>query len=314
MNNNELISFLKDDKVRFIALKMPTLKSTLKNIQCASDFDIYNALCENIYLLAGNPIRARFLELLSKYSKLEFPPNFLYNLEYRKKLWQRIFFDIEIDLPYVSNISFNKENSDQKIDKSAFCINSVIDYSFENIQQLFDDIIVKIRNSRTNEIVFDARNIIFLRPDDFHSQKAYDACKGGNVDASLIELWLLCRILMKFDLPLNLIINSDEIANQILDLVFKVADVKDIFISFDFSSNLDYNDLYNILLKYRQKNISLELICTKESEREFIEFLRIIPLLFVEKMNFSSTVNDVFNNILEEDEIFLINSHICMVK
>ena len=309
MDNGELISFLRDENLRFIALKMPTLKSTLRNIRFASDFDVYNALCENLYLIAGHPIRIRLLSLLAKCSKSEISVPLLYDSEYRKKLWQRIFFDEKVDLPTAFNGSFDDKKTTSYVEANGFCINSVIDYSFENIRQLLDDIIVKIEKSNANEIIFDARKIIFSRPDDFHSQEAYKSCKNQDGDSSLVELWLLCRILMKTELTLNLIIDSAKIAEQILELVFRISSVKKVIISFDISSEIEYADVYNILSKYSQKNISLELIGYKENENDFIKFLSVVPIAFVERINVAHTT--VLNNLLEEQEIPLIISYLC---
>ena len=314
MDNRELISFFSDNDVRFIALKMLTLKSTIRNIRYASNFDVFNALCENLYLLAGHPIRIRFLNLLERGSRSKISAPLLYDLEYRKKLWQRIFFDDEIYLPSNLDISFLEKKTVSRVKVNTFCINLAIDYSFENIYQLLDDIIVKIEKSGANEITYDARNIIFSRPDDFHSQEAYKACKNGDCNFSLVELWLLCRILMKTELPLNLIIGSNKIADQILELVFKISNIKKVILSFDISNMLEYAEIYNILLKHKQKNISLELDCTKENKNNFIEFLNTVPIVFVERSKLDSSVVSIIDNLVEEQEKPLIISYLYRVK
>ena len=119
-------------------------------------------------------------------------------------------------------------------------------------------------------------------------------------------------ILMKTELTLNLIIDSAKIAEQILELVFRISSVKKVIISFDISSEIEYADVYNILSKYSQKNISLELIGYKENENDFIKFLSVVPIAFVERINVAHTT--VLNNLLEEQEIPLIISYLCRAK
>ena len=143
--DNELLLFLRDENIRAIASKTPTLKNSIMDTLLASDFDIFNALCENIYLLAGHPMRDELLSLFRKYSSIDVTFEMLYDLKFRKALWQKIFVDDSIIPPKTFGAPDVKINLfDRKAD-NAFSINSAFDGSCENIYLLLDKTLNKIK-------------------------------------------------------------------------------------------------------------------------------------------------------------------------
>ena len=278
-----------------------------------SDFDVFNALSEKLYLLAGNPIRDRFLDLICKASFSEINPAMLCDLEYRKNVWQKIFSDSSIMLP--QTVMFIEENAHRSKKKDGFCLNYLIDSSFEDIYDLLDNVIVKIEHERAEECFFDATDIEYIRPDDFHAQKEYVRLKNGENDSSTVALWLLCRVLMKARLNLRLKVESAKKAEDIISLISRLGLSPTIIISFDISKMTDYNGLYQFLINNYKKNISLDVSCSRENKNEFLNFLNVVPLVFVENINSKlEIIQEIFDTILSKEESALAISYLYTVK
>ena len=315
MNSIELKRFLEEPSVRIVAQRIISVNRKSIDAQNASDYDAFEALCDRLYLLAGHPIRNRFLQLLSTASACDISIDMLYDGEYRKALWQRIFIDNNIVLPNI------KSEADKKIPlegltlEKAFFVNSEIDISKENTYVLLDGMLAKIKKSGTTEIYFDARNISFIRPDDFHAQKMLESLKKGENDSSLLELWLLCRILMNIDVPLILRVDDFKKADDILSLIFRLGLLPKIIISIDISSDVDYDNLYAFLSLHHKKNISLEITCSKENKEDILNFLNIVPLVFVKRISIApDLLEKAIFSILSKEETVLFNSYLRKVK
>ena len=265
MIHKELIDFLKNDETRIIFSKISTFQKKVLDVQNASDFDVFNALGDSIYLLAGNPIRDKLLDLISKSIDLDVSANMLYDSHYRIALWQKIFIDGDIDLPNPkSNLDLKGINNGKK-SSSALVINNALDPSYDSIFDLLDGFLVKIKSEGIDTLCLDARNISFVRPDDFHAKQNYESLKSGKEDSSMLILWLTCRVLMNTDMGLSIVIDKADIAEKILELVFRFAPLLNITLRIAPASLDDANKIYDSLLRYNKKNISLELACAKEN-------------------------------------------------
>lgn len=297
--DNELLLFLRDENIRAIASKTPTLKNSIMDTLLASDFDVFNALCENIYLLAGHPMRDELLSLFRKYSSIDVTFEVLYDLEFRKALWQKIFVDDSIIPPKTFGAPDVKMNLFDKKADNAFSINSVLDGTCENIYLLLDKTLNKIKTDNADALYLDARNIVFARPDDYHAQRDYEALKTKSSDGSLALLWLLCRILMNADLELILSVDSAKKAEDILALIYRLGLSSSIRLLIDVSNFDGCGRLYKLLMLYSKKNISLELYCNKENINMLIEFLNTVPLVFVRNIDAEPTF---LRNLLSSGE------------
>lgn len=323
----ELIDFLRDENTRFISSKIIDIQDTPLNSKCASDFDTFNSLCEYLYLLAGYPLRGRFLDLLSwsawHDASFDAPFDALYDAECRKLLWQKIF--INDDIIVSSAKGFGKINLNLKNQKpdEVFYLNSAINLSFESIHDLLDEILRNVRESNASIVFCDARKIFFARPDDFHAQKAYEGMKHGNPDCTLPLLWLLCRVLMNTELKLKLFVDSISVARDILSLIYRLGLSPKITICVECREGMDFlnrnaslecaeeGSIYELLKKYGEKNISLELFCTKENIELLIKFLEVVPLALVEKINTPiSDLKKALGNILFSNEVEMVISHL----
>lgn len=313
MENNELIMLLRDNTTRIIASKMPALQNKNIDFERASCYEIFVSLCDGIYLLAGHPLRERFLNLLSQLSNADISLVKLRNVEYQKRLWQRIFTDSNIQL-FESNVKI--ENTVYKGNaKKAFILNSEILTSAEDIYGLYNLIYEKIKQTKPDKICFDARKIIFVRPDDFHSQIAYDELKMGQGNNSSVMLWILCRVLMNTDIPLTLSVDSAKKAEDILSLVYRVSSPQKITLLLEDLCESEHVKIYDILLKYHKKNISLELHFSKENKNLFFKLLNIIPLAFIEGVSIECDVlENALSSVMLQEEIPLVISHLCTAK
>ena len=311
MNNIELIDFVREKNTRIVAMKM--LSGTIINPEMASDFDVFNIFCEKLYLLAANTLRERFLRAICEASGCEIKPIMLYDCEYRKKLWQKMFLSEDIVLPQCVDKPSSVVGTTKR--SREFCLNSAIDISFESIHALLENTIEKIKSEGAGECFFDATEITYIRPDDFHAQKAYDEIKSGAADRSLISLWLLCRVLMNTSLSLRLRVDSQKKAEDILSLVYRLGLLPRVIISYDASTMMDYSDMYQYLIDNHKKNISLELDFSKENSEYILRLLSEIPLAFVEKINLPfEIIQGVLSGRIEQEEIPLVNFHLSTVK
>ena len=305
--SNKLMIFLKNENTRIIASKMPSLKNGVINTQYASDFDVFNALCEDFYLLVGHPTRDMLLRLLTEYSASDISPIMLYDVEYRKKLWQKIFIDDAIALPQ-AQVNFYYKIKSYTIEKdNIFSINCAIDLSCESIYDLLNRCLEKIKNNSLTIASLDARKIKYLRPDDFHAQKNYEGLKNGEEDSSLLLLWLSCRVLMNTDMQLSLIVDDIKSAEDILILIYRLGLSPDIRLCIDISKFQDFSGIYNLLMQYCKKNISLELFGAKENIDMLIKIFKEIPLAFIEKIDMELIeANTLLSRLLSRDEVKLI--------
>ena len=311
MHNIELIDFLREKNTRIVAMKM--LSVSIMDSENASDFDVFNIFCEKLYLLAANPLRERFLRAICEAVGCEINPIMLYDCEYRKRFWQRIFFSEDIVLPQCVDKPSSVVGTTKR--SREFCLNSAIDISFESIHALLENTIEKIKSEGAEECFFDATEITYIRPDDFHAQKAYDEIKSGAADRSLISLWLLCRVLMNTSLSLRLRVDSQKKAEDILSLVYRLGLLPRVIISYDASTMMDYSDMYQYLIDNHKKNISLELDFSKENSEYILRLLSEIPLAFVEKINLPfEIIQGVLSGRIEQEEIPLVNFHLSTVK
>lgn len=285
MSNNRLIDFLRDKNIRIIASKMPFFQNSIIDFNKASDFDIFNALCTDIYLLSGHPTKKRFLSLLSEYSKSEISCELLCDLNYQKALWKRIFLDSNIILPQSkSDINTFKHLSSIK-ETRIFCIDEAIDVSFDTVYDLLDNVLNKISAENVSKVSLDLKQINFARPDDFHAQKVYDKIKSSEEDASLLKLWLLCRILMNTAVDIELKADLFEDVIEILKLIFRLGLSPKVLIEINVERLESYDGIYEFLMLYNDKNISLEIYYPKEKTKIIEEFLKAVPMVFIESIN-----------------------------
>ena len=313
--HNELIAFLKNDSTRIVVSKMPSFRNRRINVHFASLFDIFNALCENLYLLAENPMRERFLNLISKSLKGNISVPMLYDVEYRKKLWRKIFIDSEVDLPQAACSTEFKMSNYKRNDACGFFINQEVDFSCENIYALLDEILLKIKTNNLNTLFFDARKINFARPDDFHAQKNYENVKNGENDDSTLLLWLVCRVLMNTDAQFYLTVDNAKSAEDISTLVFRLGLEPKVNLCIDTSKFDDFKKIYELLVYYNKKNISLELYCNKENIDILSGILNVIPLVFIETIDVDEcTLRKMLSNMLSSYEVERIISHLGKAK
>ena len=314
------ITFLRETNTRIVAKKMLALWDNNLNIEKASDFDVYNCLCERLYLLCGHPIREKFLSVLSEASSIDINPIMLYDFDYRKKLWQKIFFDSNIVLPKVKDsIKSNFEVIEKKQD-SVLNLNYEIyeiKETFDNIFSLLDCILEKIKTKNIAVIFFDAENIEYIRPDNFHAQIGYENFKKNGEESSIVLLWLICRILMNSDLKLVLKVDNAKKADEIIALIHRLGLSPKIALDIDICNYYDYSEIYCALIKYSKKNISLKLSCSKEIENEntILKIFNAIPLAFIESIDMRmENIKKIFNSMLTEREVALIIEHLYRAK
>ena len=94
---------------------------------------------------------------------------------------------------------------------------------------------------------------------------------------------------------------SAQKAEKILNLIFNLRLAPKTVIFFETSIADEYNEIFDLLLKYKEKNISLGLL-PKESE-DLISILETIPLCFVADVNASQNlIFDAFDGVPEYEK------------
>lgn len=298
MKDGKLISLLRDDKNRFIASRIAMLTCDRRKSLFLSDFDVFDILCENLYMMEFHELRKNFLNAIEAESGIEISVAELYSPKYRISLWQKIF---DIDAECKRDIEPTPKKINNAIQNKVFDLNFCIDNHFNSIYDLLQNVLENIKNANPDAIAFDAVNICFSRPDDYSASLNYQANKIGEGDASVVSLWLLCRVLMNTNASLVLKCESAQKAEKILNLIFNLRLTPKTVIFFETSIADKYNEIFDMLLKYKEKNISLGLL-PKESE-DLISILENIPLCFVADVNASQNlIFDAFDGVPEYEK------------
>ena len=297
MRGAELIAFLHNETVRRFAFKTEFFRG--KNIDFASDFDIFSALCDSISLFAGHPLREKFLFVLRESLADEIDVSLFYNVEYKKVMWQRIFYE--------ESKPFSKKDEVLIVDTShifvfqkSVSLNELVDLKSNTIFDALNQVLEKIKNEDVKMISFDVRTLKYSRPDDFHAGESYkNLINGSNGD--VFFLWLLCRVFMNVDLKLRLTVASAEEAEKILNLLYSIKLSPTVYIDFDIFAKEEYQNLMDIVLKNYKKNISLEISIPKEIDENILavalkDVMQVVPLtcIRVGRDNF-----DIFCNALD---------------
>ena len=288
MRGESLIEYLHDENVRRFAFKTVFFKD--KNIEFASDFDVFSAICDSISLFICHPVRNELIFAIKHYVE-DVDPFLLCNVEYRKEIWQRVFCeDFEPSFKNSKTVeSFNTKGSSLVVFEKSADIKSLVEPNCNTIFEVLDSVLEKIKNDNIKIINFDVRAIRYSRPDDFHAMQSYNQFvngKGGDV----FLLWLLCRIFMNFDLKLRLIVNSSSEAKQVLNLLSSIKLSPCIYICFDVFKENEYQNFIDIVLENYKKNISLELCFSKEIDKNNLsvvlkKLIHIIPIACIKVSN-----------------------------
>ena len=299
MEDSKLVLFLHDEKTRFIVSRIAFLNNDFRKFEFFSDFDVFNILCENLYLLKYHKTRDEFLNVLENMIGRKIETSKLSLPQYRISIWQKIFkceesFDREINFPHAA-IKPSAKNR-------VFHLDSCIDNNYSDIFELLQSSIDAIKRIDANSIFFDANNIIYSRPDDYRASINYEAIKSEEKDSSMLLLWMLCRILMNTDATLILRCNSIEKIESILSLVFNLRLSPKIILSLNNMNKADCDKVFDLLFKFKEKNISLEL-SPKESD-ELVDMLREMPLCFISNVNAKQQLlYNAFNAAGEQEKI-----------
>ena len=274
MEKERLVTFLHSEEIRFTASRIALALGDNRNVKNLSDFDVYDLLCANLYLLLGNRKREEFLNVLECELGEHIDVDRLLDRAYRIYVWQRIF-NIESNTMHICDLKKNIQNvyGIEGLFEVCLAINS----EYSDIYELLQSNVERINILGANVIDFNAVNIEFSRPNDFLASKNYDAIKRGKQDSSVLSLWLLCRILMNCNVALRLTVDSVEKAEKILSLIFKLRLSPKVILCID--GNVNYADAFLLLLGYQEKNISLALL-TKE-KNDLIYALNEIPICFI---------------------------------
>ena len=305
MENNRLISFLRDSETRFIVSRIALLNNDTRKIDYLSDFDIYNILCENLYLLSGHKKRAEFVEILGSFVDGDIGKSDILSHRSRMLLWQRIF-DIEPNEKKFNDADNEKTVKSIRLSEPSFNLNMSINKSFTDVYALLDATLEKIHLSNANTIVFDAKNLTYSRPNDYTATMNYEAFKANNVDISILLLWLLCRVFMNYDASLVLKVESLEKAEKILSMIFNLKLSPNLIISFDDLQSQYYRGAFELILKYKEKNISLEFFSKEIGDLKHI--LNEVPLCFISNINTSlDELEAVFSSFDECEKRNAIN-------
>ena len=303
MKGESLIKYLHDEKVRMFAFKTDFFID--KNTDFASDFDVFSALCQSNLFFAGHYVRAELLSVLKSCVSNRVEPFFLCSPNYRKELWQRVFYDEE-DFSVSATDTLDIGVTDFYVSEKSIGIKDLVDFSCDTIFEALNKTLEKINDDGIGIIDFDARDLVYSRPDDFHAGESYRLLSEGE-SGDVFFLWLLCRIFMNLDVKLRLKADSVPNVKKVLNLLSSLKLFPKTYISFDISKENEYEELLDIVLKDHKKNISLELDIPKEIDKTLFsdtlkKIFEVIPLVLI-KVDYSSA--DRFCDALD---LFLVDT------
>ncbi len=267
MRGESLVAFLHDTNVRRFAFKTKYFKD--KNTDLASDFDVFSALCDSVLLFAEHPIKSEFLSVLEDLSSSAIEPVNLLCAEYRRAVWQKIFYDDAVDACVRASCFDNIAFSQQFIFGKSINIEELVCKNCVSSFDALESALLEISEQKADILTFDIRYINYERPDDYHAERAYLDVKQGK-SGDVFWLWLLCRILMKTKLKLRLIVNSAKDVEQILELLSTVKLSPEIYICVDILEQNEYQGYIDLILNNYKKNISLEPLFSKEIDSNIL--------------------------------------------
>lgn len=306
MRGKELIAFLHDDNIRKFALKTKYFKN--KNVDFASDFDLFSALCDSISLFAGHRVRASLIDSIESGFGERINPTDLILSEYRKALWQEIFSEER-----ASNASNKLKGSatglsdfeycEKKISLKTIDLSASLDTHLEDIFDALDYIMEKIENNGIEGVRFDMRKIEYVRTNDFFAKESYGLLRQELDNGGAFLIWLLCRILMKANLTLILMVDNFNQAKKILELFSILRLNPQIIISFDAFEKEDYKSYTELVLSEYKKSISLEPYFSKEmrvsdATASIKELISDIPIVFL-KVGYGNKGAELFFKALD---------------
>lgn len=307
MHVKAFVDFLKNSKIRAIASVLFDASGDF-DAEKMSDYEVFSTLCSNMPLFAGHSVRNEFIFSVENALEEKLDLLRLVDEDYQKVIWQRIF-DYECILKISeSNINSRRFFSIDSNHKTAIVLNDSLDLSFENIFLLLDNLLSRVRLSAVERIVVDIRNIKCCRPNDFLASRCYNELKSEEgADASALILWLACRLLMKNKLQLFIIAENASDIEYISELLSVINLSPDIIACVSVESN-DFDNIFELLLNYRKKNISLELFVPKEMNLNMLEeyfkyIISVVPLALIVFSNDyfeESSLRYVMRNVLEE--------------
>ena len=324
IDKEKIIAFLRDPEVRVQALKTATLTDALFDCNNASDYDVFSAICENLFLLAGHPIRDRFLSLIEFFEGEDYTA--LYLPENRIIFWKRIFYD-EVEVPLLQ-CDFvrckEKELLYSKRDEAKiFSIESAMNTSSDDIFSLLESIVDKIKEQEAEFLSIDLTKISYARPDDFHACKAYDDLKKGTGGEDIIKLWLVCRVLMNVKLKLILKTDSLKKAQELSELIFRLRLAPKIIVSADIFGVLDFGELYSFIIRNKEKSISASIYASEEMQfnntvsvvEKLLEIFSCLPMLYLESTDIDDDIVSLaLKERLTQYELQRALSHLYRVK
>ena len=283
MKVESLIKYLHDEKVRKFSFKTDFFKN--KNTDFASDFDVFSALCKSNLLFVGHSVRTKFFCGLKNCVSEDIDPIFLYSADYRKALWQRVFYDGVNDFSVSSIDNFDIVASDFYIFEKSVDIKDLVNFNRNTLFEALDDALEKIKAENVKMIKFDVRDLKYVRTDDFHAGESYKLLSQGE-KGDVFFLWLLCRIFMNLNIKLRLIVDNADSARRISELLSSVKVSPQTYIRFDISKENEYEALVDLVLKNHKKDISLELDIPKEIDKNLFsdalkKLFAVIPLALI---------------------------------
>lgn len=309
MREKTVTDFLRDGKIRAVASFVSDSRQDFDS-EKMSDYDVFSTLCSKMPLFVFHPIRKSFLFTLENALGEKIDYASLDDMRYQKLLWQKIFnYESKGDcferiFPQRCFLQINHE------DKRAISLNDVLDLSFDTIFILLNNLLEYIRLNEIEEVVLDLKSINYCRPDDFHAAKCYEELKTkkSKADASVLLLWLLCRILMK--LKLRLVMISDKLSDveQVMELFSTIKLSPEIIARVSIASN-SLDEATEFILNYRKKNIRVEIFVPTEMTLELLE-VRIkhlassVPLAmvsFYEEYSDNVSVYSILKKIIEKE-------------
>lgn len=286
----ELLSLLRDGENRIIASKTSYFRMRFfekADASSLSDYDVFSALCDSAIFFAGHPIRAA-IKNITENAGADFDSFKLQSEEYRKLLWQSIFLEERERTDFIpSSVDFDVDNTLSQKEKNArknlryISLEALLSADYTNHSDLFsffESIAKNIDNSENTTLYFDVSQLEFGYTDNYHAEESYKRFKSGENAEFELLFWVVCRLLIDTKISLYLKLDSANKMTKILSALRRLRISKEITIAFPVEKIAEAEEIFDLFLKYDEKNLSLETYFSEE--RSIIEEVELLKALY----------------------------------
>ena len=269
------IEFLKSRECLDVISLLPN--ENRKEADMLSVFERFCAICDNSAYLQKNLAVQEMLAAMSDELGTKIGFERLSGRDAQKIIWRRLSGDECAATEPIATDKAPKEEAFSVASHRSLCL---FDMLLRSDKSELEAALNKISQSAEGEMLsLDMNEFLYSRPDEYHCAITYEKIKNNREcsveERSALLCWALCRILMKRELSVRLIIGKDS---SYISALLALLDSRKLYPKIFFALGEDVSDLealVSLCLNATQKNVWFELSGASEDTIRYI--LRYIP-------------------------------------